>query len=170
MKEVIRTVVIVLLIVVAFYYAFIVDKVNNRMDFLNIQDSIHVEANDKFYRNLHDLELQFVGRGKHIKAFQDSLEALNGRLELTAALFNEKLDSLALIFSEFRMNTETALEILKTDNEDVSARLSKFQRQTNRSITDLQTYLSRLNRELGELDTRVKAVEPVDEKEKKSRR
>ena len=159
MKEVIRTVVIVLLIVVAFYYAFIVDKVNNQMDFLNTQDSVHVEANDKFYRNLHDLELEFIGRGKHIQQFQRDLKQLDYKLDETSAIFQSKLDSLALIFSEFRMNTETALDILKTDHEDVSARLSKFQRQTDRSITDLQTYLSRLNRELGDLETKVKEIE-----------
>lgn len=159
MKEVIRTVVIVLLIVAAFYYAFIVDKVNNRMDFLNTQDSIHVEINDKLNRNLHDLELKFIGRGKHIHQFRRDLKQLDYKLDETSAIFQSKLDSLALIFSEFRMNTETALDILKTEHEDVSARLSKFQRQTNRSITDLQTYLSRLNRELGDLETKVKEIE-----------
>ncbi len=169
MKEVIKTIVIVLLVAVAVYFAFIIGKVNARMDVLNTQDSVIVEVNNDFDHNLHDLELQFIGRGKHIQQFQGDLKDMYRKLDETAIMFAAKIDSVLLVFSEFKMNTETELENLKSEQEQASDRLSKLQRQTNRTLTDLQTALSRMNREIGDLEKRVKAVEPV-EKEKKSRR
>jgi len=169
MKEVIKTIVIVLLVVVAVYFAFIVGKVNARMDVLNTKDSVIVEVNNEFDHNLHDLELQFIGRGKHIHQFQRALKDMDRKLDETAIMFAAKMDSVLLVFSEFQMNTETALDNLGNDQEQTLDKLSELKRKHNRRLTDLQTALSRMNREIGDLDKRIKAVEPV-EKEKKSRR
>jgi len=170
MKEVIKTIVIVLLVLVAVYYAFIASKVDARMDFLNTQDSVHVETNNMFDHNLHDLELQFIGRGKHIRQFQRDLKNLDKKLDDTSEMFAAQIDSVLLIFSEFQMNTETELENLKSEQDQISDRLTKLHRQTNRTLTDLQTALSRTNRDLRDLEKRIKTVETVEEKGKKSRR
>ncbi|MBL7067709.1 MAG: hypothetical protein ISS29_07660 [Candidatus Marinimicrobia bacterium] len=169
MKELIKTIVLVLLVVVAIYFAFVVSKVNNRMDQLNVADSVHVINIDGFDHNLHDLDLRFIGRGKHIQQFQRDLKALDQKLDITARKFDAKIDSVGLLISELRMNTEAELANLKRDNEETAKRLSQFQRQTNRTLTDLQTALSRLNREKNDLEKRVKVLEtpPEDPKKKK---
>lgn len=168
MKELLRTIVLVLLVGVAIYYAFEASQVNNRMDALNAQDSIHVVNIKEFDHNLHDLELQFIGRGKHIQEFQHELKMLNLRLDKTEQLFASKIDSVSLLISELRMNIEAELTRLGSQQEQTANRLSQLQRQTNRTILDLQTAASRLNRELGDLEKRVKKLEtPPEEKKKK---
>jgi len=168
MKELIKTIVIALLVVVAIYYAFVVSKVNDRMDQLNAADSVHVVNIERFDHNVHDLELQFIGRGKHIQQFQRDLAALDEKLDETARKFDVKIDSLGLLIRELKMNTEAELANLKRDQDDTANRLSQFQRQTNRSLTDIQTAASRLNREFNDLQKRVKTLEnpPEDSKKK----
>ena len=167
MKELIKTIVIALLVIVAIYYAFVVNKVNERMDQLNVADSLHVVNIDRFDHTVHDLDLRFIGRGKHIQQFQKDLAALDAKIDLTARKFDVKVDSLGLLIRELKMNTEAELANLKRDQEDTANRLSQFQRQTNRSLTDIQTAASRLNREIGNLEKRVKVLETPPEDSKK---
>ncbi len=168
MKELIKTIVLVLLVVVAIYFAFEVNKVNVRMDQLNTADSLHVVNIDRFDHDVRDLELQFIGRGKHIQQFQRDLAALDEKLDETARQFDVKVDSLGLLIRELRVNTETELANLRRDQEETASRLSQFQRQTNRTLTDIQTAVSRLNREQTNLEDRVKTLEtPPAEKAKK---
>ena len=167
MKEIIRTIVLVALIVVAVYFALVVNKLNLRMDYLNAQDSTHVVRITKFDHNLNDLELQFIGRGKHIQQFQRDLSLIRQDLEQNARRFDVKVDSLGLLIRELQSNTDNQLAILKRDQDETSERLTQFQRQTNRTLTDIQTALSRVNREKDELEKRVKILEtPPPEKKK----
>jgi len=167
MKEIIRTVVLVALIVVAVYFAFVVNKVNLRMDYLNAQDSTHVVRITQFDHNLDDLELQFIGRGKHIQQFQRDLIIIRQDLENTVKRFDFKVDSLGLLIRELQSNTENQIAILRRDQDETSERLTQFQRLTNRTLTDIQTALSRVNREKDELEKRVKVLETPPEEKKR---
>ena len=167
MKEIIRTIVLVALIVVAMYFALVVNKLNLRMDYLNAQDSTHVVRITKFDHNLNDLELQFIGRGKHIQQFQRDLSLIRQDLEQNARRFDVKVDSLGLLIRELQSNTDNQLAILKRDQDETSERLTQFQRQTNRTLTDIQTALSRVNREKDELEKRVKTLETPPQEKKK---
>jgi len=167
MKEIIRTIVLVALIVVAVYFALVVNKLNLRMDYLNAQDSTHVVRITKFDHNLNDLELQFIGRGKHIQQFQRDLSLIRQDLEQNARRFDVKVDSLGLLIRELQSNTDNQLAILKRDQDETSERLTQFQRQTNRTLTDIQTALSRVNREKDELEKRVKTLETPPQEKKK---
>jgi len=170
MKEAIKTIVIVLLVFAAVYFALVVDKVNNRMDEINVQDSLNVVANEDFDHQLHDLRLQFIGRGKHIQEFQKSVADLNQKLDLTKAIFSAKVDSVGLIIGELRMNTEAELSSINNNIEQLNGQLASFKRQTQRTLTDLQTNISRMNREMSDLEKRIKAVEPTEEEEEDKRR
>jgi len=168
MKELIKTIVIVLLVIVAIYYAFVVNKVNERMDQLNVADSLQAISIEGFDHRVHDLDLRFIGRGKHIQQFQRDLSALDQKLDATARRFDVKIDSLGLMIRELRMNTESELANLRADQEATADRLSQFQRQTNRTLTDIQTAASRLNRKLNDLEKRVKTLEnPPEESSKR---
>ena len=166
MKEIIKTVVIILLVAVAVYFALVVGKVTTRMDVLNTQDSLHVIANEDFDHGLYNLNLKFIGRGKHIQQFQRDLKELDFKLDMTSAMFQAKLDSLGLLVSEFRIATETALDNLKNNLESTDEKLRKVRRTTDRLNTDLQNGLMTLRREIGELDKKVKALETPEEKKK----
>ncbi|HDP67189.1 MAG TPA: hypothetical protein ENN20_01665 [Candidatus Marinimicrobia bacterium] len=167
MKELIKTIVLVLLVVVAVYFTFVVNKVNDRMDQLNIADSLHVLNIERFDHTVHDLELRFQGRGKHIQQFQARQDDFDNRLDATVRRFDVKVDSLGLLIRELRTNTEAEMALLKRDLDGVTERLSQFQRQTNRTLTDLQTAASRINRELSDLEKRVKVLETPPKETKK---
>ena len=169
MKELIKTIVLVLLVVVAIYFAFVVSKVNNRMDQLNVADSVHVINIDGFDHNLHDLDLRFIGRGKHIQQFQRDLKALDQKLDITARKFDAKIDSVGLLISELRMNTEAELANLTRDQKKADERFSQFKRQTDRTLIDHYKDIKSLLREKNDLEKRVKILEtpPEDPKKKK---
>ncbi|MGC9363364.1 MAG: hypothetical protein ACP5FZ_02205 [Fidelibacterota bacterium] len=169
MKELIKTIVLVLLVVVAVYFTFVVNKVNDRMDQLNVADSLHVMEIERFDHTVHDLELRFQGRGKHIQQFQARQDEFEEKLDETVRRFDVKVDSLGLLIQELRMNTESELANLRRSHEELGDRLSQFQRQTSRTLTDLQTAASRINRELGDLEKRVKTLETPPEKDDKKR-
>jgi len=159
MKEIIKTIVIVILVIVAIYFSFLVGKLNNRMDYLNRQDSLITSQYDDFSFRLKDLELQFIGRGKHIQQFQRDLKDLELMLYEKEAKLISRIDSVGLLLSDFKIETNNQLQNLKNSIDAVDERLASFQRQMTRSTTDLQTATIRLKRNLKDLDERLKTVE-----------
>ena len=166
MKEIIKTIVIALLVVVAIYFSFLVGKLNERMDFLNRQDSLHTVKSEDFERQLHDLELKFIGRGKHIQRFQRALKELDLKLVETEGRLITKIDSVGLLLDEFKITTENELQATKANLDAIDERLTRFQRQMTSTTTDLQTAAIRLRKQLKELDDRLKAIEEKDKKKK----
>lgn len=169
MKELIKTIVIIILVAVSAYLVYEMNKVNRTLATLNTQDSVRVVTIEQFDHGLNDLELQFIGRGKHIQQFQTDLQALNNKLDQTTKLFDAKLDSVSLSINELRANSEAQLAILKSDQDAIADRLTKLQRTTNQSVMDLQTALSKINRDFIDLEKRVKTLENPPEKETKKR-
>ncbi|MCK9483460.1 MAG: hypothetical protein M0R34_03760 [Candidatus Marinimicrobia bacterium] len=159
MKELIKTIALVLVVAAVVYFFFEVEKVNSRMDILNSRDSTHSVTIVDFDHNLNDLSLEFVGRGKHIQQFQQSLKEMDAKLDSSNMAISDMIEETNTSIAELKMDLESRLTELKTDQDDVSERLNKFQRETQRTLTDLQSAITRIGREFGDLDKRVKTLE-----------
>ena len=173
--KVIRTIIIVILVVAALYYAFVVQKANDRMDVLNSQDSLQTIDVNQFNHRVHDLELKFDGRGKHIRQFQARQDDFDDRLNETNRRLNSKVDSLGMVITALRARTDNQISTLQNKDEEIVESITTLKRKTHNDIMDLRTLLSRVNREIDKLDKQIKdldekkADKPEDE-DKKDRR
>ncbi|PIS29140.1 MAG: hypothetical protein COT43_04565 [Candidatus Marinimicrobia bacterium CG08_land_8_20_14_0_20_45_22] len=169
MKELIKTIMIILLVVVSGYLVYQMNTMEQTLATLDVKDSVRIVTIEQFDHGLNDLELQFIGRGKHIQQFQVDLQQMNNRLDESERNFEAKLDSTNLAINELRSMTESQLANLKTDQESLGDRITKLQRNTNQSVMDLQTALTKINRDFSDLEKRVKILEtpPVEATKKK---
>jgi len=159
MKELIKTIALVLLVVAMVYFFFEFEKVNARMETLNSLDSTHSVTITDFDHNLNDLDLEFQGRGKHIQQFQKSLDQMSARMDSLNLALTDKIEETNNGIAELKMDIDTRFTSMKSDQDDVNERLGKFQRETSRTLTDLQSAITRMSREFGDLDKRVKVLE-----------
>ena len=159
MKEVIKTIAIVILVGVSIYFAYKFGTVNERMTVLNSQDSLQSVQVESFDHALHDLELKFIGRGKHIQEFQRSVEKLDSKLDDTKQELTTKIDDVNFSVEELKSYTNAELTSLKTDLQETSDKLSTVRRETNNEILDLKQILRRLNRSLKNIEDRVENLE-----------
>ncbi len=159
MKEVFKTILIVILAGVSIYFAYQFGKVNDRMTVLNSQDSLQNIDVEGFDHAVHDLNLQFVGRGHHIQEFQSALEKYGEKLDRTRDQFDMKIDSLGMLLGEFKMNTETKLAQLDSKISDISEQLTTNKREADRKILDNRDLIRKMNRTMKQLDTKIKELE-----------
>jgi len=159
MKELIKTIALVLVVVAVVYFFFEFEKVNKRLDILNARDSTHSVTINDFDHNLHDLSLEFVGRGKHIQQFQQSLKDMNSRLDSVDLALSDKIEETNTSIAELKIDIDSRFNVMKSDQDGINERLNKFQRETQRTLTDLQSAVTRMSRELSDLDKRVKTLE-----------
>ncbi len=159
MKEVIKTIAIVILVGVSIFFAYKFGTVNERMTVLNSQDSLQSIQVESFDHALHDLELKFIGRGKHIQEFQNSVADLNRKLDETKQELATKIDDVNFSLEEFKSSTNAELTGLKTQLQETSDKLSSVRRETNNEILDLKQILRRLNRNLNNIEDQVESLE-----------
>lgn len=159
MKDVIKTIAIVILAGVSVYFAYKFGTVNERMSVLNSQDSLQAIQVSNFDHNVHDLKLQFIGRGKHIQEFQKSVADLDAKLNDTKSELSSKIDDVNFSLEEFKAVTNTELNSLKTNLAETDDKLSKVKRETNNEILDLKNLLRRVNRQVKQVADKVDELE-----------
>ncbi len=159
MKELIKTIALVIAIVAVVYFFFEFEKVNTKMNSLMEADSTQKVTINDFDHDLNDLDLEFQGRGKHIQQFQKSLERMNAKMDSIDLALNDKIESTNTSIAELKMDIDTRFSSMKSEQDAVDERLSKFQRETSRTLTDLQSAITRMSREFSDLDKRVKVLE-----------
>ncbi|HPC35283.1 MAG TPA: hypothetical protein P5268_03365 [Candidatus Marinimicrobia bacterium] len=159
MKELIKTIALVLVVVAVVYFFFEFEKVNTRLDVLNARDSTYSVTINDFDHNLNDLNLEFIGRGKHIQQFQKSLKSMNSRLDSVNMALSDKIEETNTSIAELKIDVDSRFNGMKSSQDEISERLNKFQRETQRTLTDLQTAVTRMSREMSDLDKRIKILE-----------
>ncbi len=153
MKEVIKTIAIVILAGVAIFYGVKFNNVNSRMDVLKSKDSLQSIQVNKFDHRVHDLELMFEGRGKHIRNFQGKLKDFDQELDETYNTFNNKVDSIDYVFQAFRSQTETALDGLKKSQTELNDRIYQVRKDARDQYQDLRQLLRRTSRKVRSLES-----------------
>jgi len=175
MKDVIKTIAIVILAGVSIFFAYKFGTVKETMGVLNSQDSLQAIQVEKFDHDVHDLELKFIGRGKHIQEFQKAVADLDAKLDNTKRELENKIDEVNFALEEFKATTNTELNGIRTNISETSDKLAAVKRETNNEIMDLKSIMQRLNRSIKSVKDEVEALEekkmdkPVEEEGKKRR-
>ena len=144
--------VLVVLVGVAVYFQFMATDMITRMDELNKNDAGHVDVvHNEFRKDLRKLNLQFIGRGKHLQKAQQDIIANTKYIEyVTDSLGNAiqvqyNLDELDRKVTKQFSNIEDDIQDL-TDSFNRERRRSKSERgEIKQTITAMQSEIKALN-------------------------
>ena len=147
------------------YFQYMSGEMIKRMDVLNTNDAEHVDViHNEFREDLRKLNLQFIGRGKHVrKAQQDIIANTN--------LINATADSLADLISEVQFNLDELDRDVSKRFVDVEMDLSDLEDDFNRNRRKTSQTLSEIQQSITLLQTDMNEVkEKVFEKDKKKKK
>ena len=145
--------VLIVLVGVAVYFQFMATDMISRMDVLNENDAEHVDVvQNEFRKDLRKLNLQFIGRGKHLQKAQQDIIANTKYIEyVTDSLGNAiqvvqyNLDELDRKVAKQFANVEDDIQDL-TDSFNRERRRSKSERgEIKQTITAMQSEIKALN-------------------------
>ena len=148
-RDKVLIVIVVAWIVAAVYFKVTTDNMSNRMDEMKQLQIIHVdEVNKEFREDLRTLNLQFIGRGKHVrKAQKDIIENTNLIHHVTDSLSN-KIETVQLNLDDYSRTADARFRNIEKDIETQEDRFKKYKRLTNREIGDLDQRLSTAEKDI----------------------
>ena len=141
------------LIVGAFYFQFLTDELNNRMDELNLADKEHVDiVLNEFSDSLRVYNLRFIGRGKHLRKAQKDIIANTELIEKNTDSLASMIDDVSFTLDNFMRNTKKNFRNVNNDIDDLATEVKGTIRKLKQSIADLEQKASTLEKRLREIE------------------
>ena len=141
------------LIVGAFYFQFLTDELNNRMDELNLADKEHVDiVLNEFSDSLRVYNLRFIGRGKHLRKAQKDIVANTDLIEKNTDSLASMIDDVNFTLDNFMRNTKKNFRDVNNDIDDLSTEVQGTIRKLKQSISDLEQKSTTLEKRLKEIE------------------
>ena len=156
----------------AVFFKNTTDNMFIRMDELVELQTKHVDnVNKEFRDNLKTLNLQFIGRGKHLRQAQkDIITNVNRIIDVTDSL-GQSIENLKLDLDNFSRDTEQNFAKATDERDKAKTDFESFKRQTRRFQGDLDQRLVTLETDVSSLNERVPpAPEEGEEEDSNSRR
>jgi methyl-accepting chemotaxis protein len=144
------------LIIGAFYFQFLTDELNKRMDTLNLADKEHVDiVLNEFSDSLRVYNLRFVGRGKHLRKAQKDIVA-------NADLIKKNTDSLASMIDDVNFTLDNFMRSTKKNFRDVNNDIDDLSTEIQGTIRKLKQNISDLEQKSTTLEKRLKEIEDLE--------
>ena len=141
------------LIVGAFYFQFLTDELNKRMDELNLADKEHVDiVLNEFSDSLRVYNLRFIGRGKHLRKAQKDIIANTELIEKNTDSLASMIDDVSFTLDNFMRNTKKNFRNVNNDIDDLATEVKGTIRKLKQSIADLEQKASTLEKRLREIE------------------
>ena len=141
------------LIIGAFYFQFLTDELNKRMDALNLADKEHVDiVLNEFSDSLRVYNLRFIGRGKHLRKAQKDIVANTDLIEENTDSLASMIDDVNFTLDNFMRNTKKNFRDVNNDIDDLSTEVQGTIRKLKQSISDLEQKSTTLEKRLKEIE------------------
>ena len=160
---------LLILIVVAWigaavYFKSTTDQMFARMDDMEQLQIKHVDdVNKEFRSDLKTLNLQFIGRGKHLRKAQKDIVFNTQRINHVTDSLGRNIETVELDLENFQRDTEQSFANEAKAREDHKTDFNSFKRQQRRFIGDLDQRVTTVETDVTDLNERVPPKE-VDEK------
>ena len=152
-KDKIIVLLMILLLVGGVYVYYTYTQVMDRMDLMEKQQYTHIdEVNKEFRDGLNKLELQFVGRGKHLQTAQQNIVANTNLTNSVKEELNSKIDDLAYDLDEAVRTVNNDIESANRDIGDLRADVDSERRRNTRRLTDIEQSITNVKNSVTELD------------------
>ena len=137
----------------AFYFQFLTDELNKRMDTLNLADKEHVDiVLNEFSDSLRVYNLRFIGRGKHLRKAQKDIVANADLIEKNTDSLASMIDDVYFTLDNFMRNTKKNFRDVNNDIDDLSTEVQGTIRKLKQSISDLEQKSTTLEKRLKEIE------------------
>ena len=137
----------------AFYFQFLTDELNKRMDALNLADKEHVDiVLNEFSDSLRVYNLRFIGRGKHLRKAQKDIVANTDLIEKNTDSLASMIDDVNFTLDNFMRNTKKNFRDVNNDIDDLSTEVQGTIRKLKQSISDLEQKSTTLEKRLKEIE------------------
>ena len=144
---------LLLLFIGAFYFQFLTEKLNLRMDELNLADKEHVDiVLDQFSDSLRVYNLRFIGRGKHLRKAQKDIVSNADLIEKNTDSLASMIDDVGYRLENFVRDTEKKFRNLENDLDDLSTDTQGKIRKLKQGISDLEQKSSTIAKRLKEIE------------------
>ena len=141
------------LIIGVFYFQFLTDELNIRMDALNLADKEHVDiVLNEFSDSLRVYNLRFIGRGKHLRKAQKDIVANADLIERNTDSLASMIDDVNFTLDNFMRNTKKNFRNVNNDIDDLSTEVQGTIRKLKQSISDLEQKSTTLEKRLKEIE------------------
>ena len=152
-KDKIIVLLMILLLVGGVYIYYTYTEVMDRMDLMEKQQYTHIdEVNKEFRDGLNKLDLQFVGRGKHLQTAQQNIVANTNLINSVNEELNSKIEDVSYDLDEAARTLNNDIASSNRDIGDLRADVDSERRRTTRRLTDIEQSITNVKNSVAELD------------------
>ena len=153
------------LIVAGGYFQYMSSNMIKRMDELNKNDAEHVDVvQNEFRKDLKTLDLQFIGRGKHVQKAQQDIIANTNLINATADSLADMISEVQYNLDELDRNVSKRFSDVETDIADLEDDFTRNRRKTSQTLSEIQQAITLLQTETNEIKDK------ISEKDKKKKK
>ena len=159
--------VLVVLIGVAGYFQYKATNMLARMDKLNKNDSEHVDVvHNEFREDLRKLNLQFIGRGKHLQKAQQDIIANTIYIEYVTDSLGNAIQEVQYNLDELDRTVAKQFANVEDDIQDLTDSFNRERRRSKSERAEIKQTITVMQSELKVLNDKVFGL-PEEEKDKK---
>ena len=159
--------VLIVLIGVAGYFQYMATNMIARMDQLNKNDSEHVDVvHNEFREDLRILNLQFIGRGKHLQKAQQDIIANTKYIEYVTDSLGNAIQDVQYNLDELDRSVAKQFANVEDDIQDLTDSFNRERRRSKSERAEIKQTITVMQSEIKVLNDKVFGV-PEEEKEKK---
>ncbi len=152
-KDKIILLLMILLLVGGVYVYYTYTLVMDRMDIMDRQQYTHIdEVNKEFRDGLNKLELQFVGRGKHLQTAQNDIVANTNLINYVNEELISKIEDVSYDLDEAVRELNNDISSANRDIGDLRADVDSERRRNTRRLTDIEQSITNVKNSVNELD------------------
>lgn len=165
-KDKIILLLMILLLVGGVYVYYTYTVVMDRMDLMDKKQYTHIdEVNKEFRDGLNKLELQFVGRGKHLQTAQQNIVANTNLINNVNENLNSKIEDVSYDLDEAVRTINNDISGVGRDLGDLRADVDSERRRNTRRLTDIEQSITNVKNSIKELDN-LSIIQKAREKDK----
>ena len=158
--------VLVVLVGVAVYFQFMATDMITRMDELNKNDAEHVAVvHNKFRKDLRKLNLQFIGRGKHLQKAQQDIIANTEYIEYVTDSLGNAIQVVQYNLDELDRKVAKQFSNVEDDIQDLTDSFNRERRRSKSERAEIKQTITVMQSEIKALNDKVFGV-PEEEKDK----
>jgi len=165
-KDKIILLLMILLLVGGVYVYYTYTLVMDRMDLMDKKQFTHIdEVNKEFRDGLNKLDLQFVGRGKHLQTAQQNIVANTNLINNVNENLNSKIEDVSYDLDEAVREINNEISGVGRDLGDLRADVDSERRRNTRRLTDIEQSITNVKNSVKELDN-LSIIRKAREKDK----
>lgn len=143
-------------IVAAVYFKITTDRMFSRMDEIEEEQVTHIQqVNSEFRGDLRTLNLQFIGRGKHMRRAQEDIKDNTQLINHVTDSLSRRIETVQLNLEAHSRSADTRFRGVGDDIKAQEERFSSFRRLSNRQLGDLDQRLTTAEKDIVNLNERV---------------